>query len=94
MDEYVIIPNNRILHLTLRFSSWSGIRPVETADGRHVIPLRAIEHLENEVLPTLEVQFDIDTLNTARATLESYDREIYDNIVWIEYDLETGERIN
>jgi hypothetical protein len=87
MAKYLQIPANRVNQLTVKFNSWFAIQPIETGDGRWVIPVYALKQMRDAILPILKKTVDRDKLITARDYLEA--RTILDDseITWKENEI-------
>ncbi len=87
MAKYLQIPANRVSQLTVKFNSWFAIQPIETDDGRWVIPVYALKQMRDAILPILKEQVDRDKLIVARDYLEA--RTVLDDseITWKENEI-------
>jgi len=87
MAKYLQIPANRVTQLTVKFNSWFAIEPIETDDGRWVIPVKALKDMRDDILPILKETASRDKLITARDYLEA--RPVLDEseITWKENEM-------
>ena len=87
MAKYLQIPANRVNQLTVKFNSWFAIEPIETGDGRWVIPVRALKEMRDTILPIMKEAVDRDKLIAARDYLDA--RTVLDEseITWKESEI-------
>jgi hypothetical protein len=89
MAKYLEIPEGHVEQATERLVNWFAIQPIETGDGRWVVPVKAVKQLRDELIPKYKKSLSLRTrLIKARDYLER--RTVLDEseIVWKEYEEE------